>query len=179
MNQPALILILGGARSGKSSFAEKLAASYHQDVLFIATAEARDAEMAARIAKHQADRPVAWQTLEEPCAIAQALQQLSPPPIIILDCVNLWVTNLLLKYETEEKAFAELNALFAWFQTHQSTLILVSNEVGLGIVPVDQLSRTFRDWLGTFNQQIAAQATEVYLMVAGLPLEIKRLATKC
>lgn len=178
MNERKLILILGGARSGKSTFAQRMAEAYETDVLFVATAEPGDAEMATRIARHRTERPVHWHTLEAPRAVAHALAAAAPVPVVVLDCVTLWVTNLLLAENSRwETALAELDALLAWHHTHHTTLIIVSNEVGLGIVPADPLSRTFRDWSGWFNQRLAAEADEVYLLVAGLAVELKALAT--
>ncbi len=177
MSGRKLILVLGGARSGKSAFAQRLAASHADQVLFVATAEPGDEEMRARIAQHRADRPARWRTLEVPQAVASALATVDPAPVVLLDCVTLWVTNLLHTREaTWEAAARELEALLAWYHTHPVELIVVSNEVGLGIVPADELSRTFREWLGWFNQRLAAEADAVYFMIAGLPIELKALA---
>lgn len=174
MMSKSLILITGGARSGKSHFAEQRAAALSAEVLFVATAEAGDAEMATRIANHRATRPAHWRTLEEPRHVARALHAAAPAPLVLLDCVTLWVTNLLLAEAAQlEPALHELEALLDWWQNNSVTLIVVSNEVGLGIVPDNALSREFRDWLGIFNQRLAAEADTVYLMVAGLPLTIK------
>lgn len=174
MSDRELILILGGARSGKSGFAQRLAAEQGQDIIVVATAEAGDAEMAARIASHRAERPGHWRTLEAPRAVARALSESPPARAVILDCVTLWVTNLLLDQEaTWEGAVRELDALLEWHRAQPVKLIVVSNEVGLGIVPADETSRTYRDWLGWFNQRLAAEADDVYFMVAGLPVEIK------
>jgi adenosylcobinamide kinase/adenosylcobinamide-phosphate guanylyltransferase len=176
MDKRELMVILGGARSGKSAWAQRLAAAQHNEVLFVATAEPRDEEMAARIAQHRATRPGHWRTLEAPRAVAQALSAAEPAPVVVLDCVTLWVSNLLLADgATWEAAVAELDALLRWYQTHQASLIVVSNEVGLGIVPGDALSRAFREWLGWFNQRLAAEANVVYWMVAGLAVELKAL----
>jgi adenosylcobinamide kinase/adenosylcobinamide-phosphate guanylyltransferase len=175
----SLILITGGARSGKSRFAEELATARQCEVLFTATAEPRDADMSARIAQHQAERPAHWRTLEEPLHVAQALANAAPAPLVLLDCVTLWVTNLLLAEQSSwERAQAELDALLAWYraQPAEMELIIVTNEVGLGIVPADQVSRTFRDWLGRFNQRLAAEADIVYLLVSGLAVDVKALA---
>lgn len=175
----SLILITGGARSGKSTFAQQQAAAYQRDVLFVATAEAGDADMAARIAQHRAERPAHWRTLEVPLHIANTLAHTTPAPVVLLDCVTLWVTNLLLRQDaTWAGAEAELTALLAWYRAHPVALLVVTNEVGLGIVPADPLSRTFRDWLGLFNQRLAAEADAVYLLVAGLPVDIKALAAQ-
>lgn len=173
----SLTLITGGARSGKSSFAQQRASAHQGSVLFVATAEARDDDMAARIAKHQNERPAHWRTLEAPLNVADALARTPPAPVVLLDCVTLWVTNLLLREgATWADAEAELDALLAWYHAHPVTMLVVTNEVGLGIVPADHLSRTFRDWLGVFNQRLAAEADAVYLMVAGLAVEVKALA---
>jgi adenosylcobinamide kinase / adenosylcobinamide-phosphate guanylyltransferase len=173
-----LILILGGARSGKSAFAQRLAAAHDDEVLFVATAEAGDAEMAARIASHRTERPGHWRTIEAPRQVASALAGTPPARVVVLDCVTLWVTNLLLdKSESWESARRELDALLEWYRAQPVQLIVVSNEVGLGLVPADATSRAFRDWLGWFNQRLAAEADAVYLMVAGLPMELKALAS--
>ncbi|NJN68477.1 MAG: bifunctional adenosylcobinamide kinase/adenosylcobinamide-phosphate guanylyltransferase [Chloroflexaceae bacterium] len=177
--RPTLTLITGGARSGKSRLAQQRAAARQSDVLMIATAEPHDEDMAARIARHRRERPPHWRTLETPRHIARTLAQdeATPPPVIILDCVTLWVTNLLLSEgSTWESAAAELDALLAWHRSHPCEMIVVTNEVGLGIVPPDEVSRTFREWLGWFNQRLATEADEVYLMVAGLAVEIKALS---
>lgn len=172
-----LTLILGGARSGKSTWAQQLADTYQTDVLFVATAEPRDDEMSERIAKHQAERPPHWHTLEEPRTVAHALMNTQPAPVVVLDCVTLWVTNLLLtEGMTWEHAAAELEALLVWYRDHPGALIVVSNEVGLGVVPDNTLTRTYREWLGWFNQRLAAEADQVYCMVAGLAVELKALA---
>jgi adenosylcobinamide kinase / adenosylcobinamide-phosphate guanylyltransferase len=171
-----LTLILGGARSGKSTHALRLASAYH-DVLFVATAEPGDDEMAARIDRHRAERPAHWRTLEAPGGRARALAATPPAPAVVLDCVTLWVSNLLLAEGANwEIAAAELDALLKWYRAGQSHLIVVSNEVGLGLVPPDPVSRTYREWLGWFNQRLAAEADQVYLAVAGLLVDIKKLA---
>lgn len=176
----ATILVLGGARSGKSTFAEKLAAQRGGDsVLYVATAEALDDEMRARIAKHRADRPPHWQTLEAPRDILGALQQWTAMPrLILVDCLTLWVTNELLADEAgaEKRLICQLDLLGEWARLQSVDLILVSNEVGLGIVPDNALSRTFRDILGRVNARAAQHANQVYWMVAGLPIEVKSLA---
>jgi adenosylcobinamide kinase/adenosylcobinamide-phosphate guanylyltransferase len=172
-----LTLILGGARSGKSTHALRLAAARGSEVLFIATAEARDGEMAAKIERHRAERPSHWRTLEAPHAPAAALDRAPAAPVVVLDCVTLWVSNLLLvDGATWEAAVAELDALLAWYRRSDSELIVVSNEVGLGLVPGDPLSRAYREWLGWFNQRLAAEADRVYLLVAGLAIDVKALA---
>ena len=171
-----LTLILGGARSGKSTHALWLAA-HADDVLFLATAEPRDGEMAAKIERHRAERPAHWRTLEAPRDPAAALAATAPAAVIVLDCVTLWVSNMLLaEGATWPAASAELDALLGWHHAGQSHLIVVSNEVGLGLVPADAVSREYREWLGWFNQRLAAEADQVYLMVAGLAIDVKALA---
>ena len=172
-----LTLILGGARSGKSTHALRLAAARGAEVLFIATAEARDGEMATKIARHRAERPGHWRTLEAPRAPAAALVQAPAAPVVVLDCVTLWVSNLLLADGVAwEAAEAELDALLAWYRQSDSELIVVSNEVGLGLVPGDPISRAYREWLGWFNQRLAVEADRVYLLIAGLAVDLKALA---
>ncbi len=173
-----LSLVLGGARSGKSRFAQQLAESRGGDVLFVATAAPGDDDMAARIARHRAERPAHWRTLEAQHGLALALVSAPPASTVVLDCATLWVSNLLLADASWEAAAAELDALLEWYRAHSVELIVVSNEVGLGIVPGDALSRAFREWLGWFNQRLAAEAGAVYLMVAGLAIEVKALAVR-
>lgn len=186
MTKQHLTLVTGGARSGKSRFAQQLAQSRQGSVLFVATAEPRDEDMAARIARHRCERPSHWRTLETPHGVARALENTltlegnvpMPIPIVLLDCVTLWVTNMLLAEPAPawEHAAAELDALLAWYRAHPCELIVVTNEVGLGIIPADELSRTFREWLGWFNQRLAAEADTVYLLVSGLAIDVKALA---
>jgi adenosylcobinamide kinase/adenosylcobinamide-phosphate guanylyltransferase len=186
-----LILILGGARSGKSTFAERLAASSGKRVAFIATATASDDEMRERIARHRASRPHDWHTLEEPLDLAGAVRAASQlADVLLLDCVTLWLANWLFEQYgmnneeeftssplVEEGALKEVEALLdAWHcLASNKTLILVSNEVGLGIVPAYPLGRVYRDTLGYINQLLAGRADRVYLMVAGIAVDIKRL----
>jgi len=170
-------LILGGARSGKSAYASRLAAARGSEVLFIATAEARDGEMATKIERHRAERASHWRTLEAAHAPAATLERAPAAPVVLLDCVTLWVSNLLLADgATWEAAAAELDALLVWYRRSDSELIVVSNEVGLGLVPGDPVSRAYREWLGWFNQRLAAEADRVYLLVAGLAVDVKALA---
>ncbi len=179
MNRAHLTLITGGARSGKSRFAQQIAEARRCNVLFVATAEAHDDDMATRIARHRRERPPHWHTLEVPYCVARALYDAPPVPLVLLDCVTLWVTNMLLSTGTTwEDAAAELDALLAWYRAHPCELIIVTNEVGLGIVPADAVSRTFREWLGWFNQRLASEANAVYMLISGLPIEIKALAAK-
>jgi adenosylcobinamide kinase/adenosylcobinamide-phosphate guanylyltransferase len=175
-----IILILGGARSGKSDYAEKLAAQLGRQVLYVATAEAGDDEMAARIVAHRQARPAQWQTLEVPRGLGPALQAVTTPvEVILLDCLTLLASNLVLALEHEpptaiEQALqAELDGLLAARAVLSVPLIIVSNEVGLGLVPPYPLGRLYRDMLGRANQHLAAQADKVLFMVAGLPMTVK------
>jgi len=185
-------VILGGARSGKSAFAERLATSSERSVAFIATAIAGDDEMRERIARHRASRPKGWHTLEEPLDLAGAVRTASNlAEVLLLDCITLWLANWLFQqYGTNaEEEFAssalfdagalkkEVGALLEAvnFLAPNKTLIVVTNEVGLGIVPAYPLGRVYRDALGYVNQRLARAANRVYLMVAGIAVDIKRL----
>ena len=178
-NASNLILVLGGARAGKSSFALRLAEERSGDgeVTFIATAQALDEEMAERIGRHREERPTDWKTIEEPYQIDDALRQADKSHVVVIDCLTLFVSNWLLDSEDErqcEQAIQKIvESLLAMVKSQTRTVICVSNEVGLGIVPDNSLGRTFRDLLGRVNQQFAAAADEVYLLVAGLPLRLK------
>lgn len=171
-----LILILGGARAGKSSVALRLAQERTADraVCFIATAQALDAEMAERIARHREERPANWKTIEEPYELDAALLQAGEANVVIVDCLTLFVSNWLLRSGDSEPLIHDVVERFlATLRSQTRTVICVSNEVGLGIVPDNPLGRTFRDLLGRVNQQFAEAADEVYLLVAGLPLRLK------
>lgn len=174
-----ITLVTGGARSGKSAFAEKLAQQRGgDDVLFIATAEALDDEMRERIAQHRAERPPAWRTLEAPRKLPEAIATTTwLPRLILLDCLTLLVTNELLADENdlERRLFCQVDLITDWVRFQGIELILITNEVGSGIVPDNALSRRYRDMLGRVNAYVAQKADQVYLMVAGLPLEIKAL----
>jgi len=171
-----LVLILGGVRSGKSSYAQQLASDDGGRVLFLATAEARDDEMKHRIAKHKSSRPASWTTSEEPLDIASALKsKASSADIVLIDCVTVWLSNLLLRENsvTEEEMLAEIDKLLNAYKRGKPSYIIVSGEVGMGIVPEYPLGRTFRDLLGLANQRLAAKADRVVLMVAGIPVDVK------
>lgn len=192
-----LIVILGGARSGKSAFAERLAASKGQSVAFIATATAGDDEMRERIARHRASRPKGWYTIEEPLEVARAVRKAAElADVLLLDCITLWLGNVLLQtsgldekddeveveFHTrsklfDESALKEIEAMLAVVKSlgPNKTLIVVSNEVGFGVVPAYFLGRLYRDTLGYVNQRLAQVADRVYFMVAGLAVDIKRL----
>src|SRR6266436_1473033 len=219
---PRLVLIIGGARSGKSSFAEQLAASSGRPVAFIATATAGDDEMRERIARHRTSRPREWHTLEEPLDLSGAARRASElADVLLLDCVTLWLGNVLSQASKQhesapihpanaasrlvlrtqagckekddkeeeveelsppgrlfdESALKEIEALLTVVKelAPGKTLIVVTNEVGLGVVPAYPLGRLYRDTLGYVNQQLARAADRVYLMVAGIAVDIKRL----
>lgn len=167
-----LTLILGGARAGKSSLAQRIASECGGRVLFLATAEPLDDDMAARIARHQADRPGSWRTIEEPLNLVDALTPFPRCDIVLLDCLTLWVSNLLMRDESTD-ASLEAVALLEHIAANDAQWIVVSNEVGLGIVPDSVLGRRFADELGRVNQLFAAAADDVAFVAAGLPIWLK------
>jgi adenosylcobinamide kinase/adenosylcobinamide-phosphate guanylyltransferase len=206
MPHDRFILVTGGARSGKSTFAERLAAQLAEPlggrVTYLATSETNDVEMAARVAAHRAARPAAWTTLECPLEAPAAVREHVGAGVFLLDCVTFWVTNLLfaggafggsappdqgfnydkdlLPEDEERAAAARVSAgvadLLAALAETGATMIAVSNEVGLGVVPEYPLARLYRDQLGWANQRLAAAADRVYFLVAGLPLDVTALA---
>jgi adenosylcobinamide kinase/adenosylcobinamide-phosphate guanylyltransferase len=182
----SLILVTGGARAGKSTFAVQLAQQLggDRDVWYLATAEPGDDEMRARIAAHRSARPAGWHTLEAPRGVGAALRGATPPArrsVVLLDCVTMLVSNLLLAQpdgaDTVEGAWpaveAEINDLVQFAAQPAVTTIVVTNEVGMGIVPAHRLARVYRDLLGQANQRLASAAAFVYLVVSGIPVEIK------
>jgi len=166
-------LILGGARSGKSALAEKLAHDSGQAVIYIATAQAHDEEMAARIAHHRDRRPAHWQSVEEPLALAATLRAYAQPDrFVLVDCLTLWISNLLA--DADEKRLArECKALLDSLPVLPGQLLFVSNEVGLGVVPMGALTRRFVDETGRLHQAMAACCERVLFVAAGLPLPLK------
>ena len=176
-----LTLVLGGARSGKSAYAQSLARERGgDDVLFVATAQALDDEMRARIEAHRRDRPAAWRTLEAPRRAGEAIAQAEPRAIMLVDCLTLLVSNAVLALpesagaqEAEKAALAEVEGLLAAYERGTASWIVISNEVGLGLVPPYPVGRAYRDALGRANQRLAAEADEVLLMVAGIPMQVK------
>jgi adenosylcobinamide kinase / adenosylcobinamide-phosphate guanylyltransferase len=162
-------LVIGGARSGKSRYAEELVMAQPPPWMYIATAESWDDEMKARIAEHRSRRGERWQTVEAPLDLAASLEA-APSATALVDCLTLWLSNLTL---AERDIDAEIVRLEQIMGTRQAPLVLVSNEVGSGIVPDNALARRFRDWQGRLNQRIAASADRVVLMVAGLPMVLK------
>ncbi len=172
---PSLTLILGGARSGKSTFALTLIPGETEEVWFLATAEALDDDMRQRIDRHQAERPPHWRTMEEPLDLAGALERTPAGAVVVIDCLTLWVSNWMMKIDSAEAAEERLraNAERLFRLCRQRRVICVSNEVGLGIVPDTHLGRAYRDCLGRINQRFAAEADDVHFLVAGLPMKFK------
>lgn len=173
------ILITGGARSGKSRFAEELALSHGGPLCYLATAQAYDEEMTERIARHRSRRGGVWQTIEEPLLLPPTLARIDGEHrAILVDCVTIWLSNLLLsregtQTESEEYVLAHLHSLCACLREMVTPVILVTNEVGMGIVPDNQLARLFRDIAGQANQQLAAAADELHVVISGIPLQLK------
>ena len=177
-----LVLVLGGARSGKSAVAENLVRQSGLPVTYVATAEGRDPEMQVRIARHQRQRPAGWDTVEAPYNPAAALNPGSPRAYLI-DCLTLFISNSLLALEQdglvaaalEEACLAKVEALIEAARHTPSLVVIVSNEVGQGVVPAYPLGRLFRDVAGWANQRVAAAAHQVYYCVAGIAVELKHL----
>ena len=172
-----LTLVLGGVRAGKSRYAQQLA-QHGQRVLFLATAEPGDQEMAARIQAHRAERPADWTTLEEPVDLVTALAPRLPDfDTVLLDCLTLWVSNLLLQSSGERQARPDIGAeghrLLRLYGEGDASWIVVSNEVGLGVIPANELGRAYADELGRVNQIFAAAADDLIVMFAGLPVNLK------
>lgn len=175
-----LIFLLGGARSGKSAFAENWARENGQQVLFVATAQAFDEEMCERITHHRASRPSHWNTLEAPVNVGAALLQYTAYDTLVLDCLTLLASNVLLQLpedcsqeQADNAILAEVDLLLRAYEASSATWLVVSNEVGMGIVPAYRLGRTYRDALGRVNQRMAQAADEVHLLVAGLAWRLK------
>jgi adenosylcobinamide kinase / adenosylcobinamide-phosphate guanylyltransferase len=169
---PKVTLVLGGARSGKSRFAEGLLAGHPGRPVYLATAQAGDAEMAERIRRHRARRGDAWTTVEEPLDLPRALTSATRDNApVLVDCLTLWLSNLMAADRNPER---ETRALLDMLPQLQTPVVFVSNEVGLGIVPDNALARAFRDHAGLLHQAIAAAADRVYFIAAGLPLLLKK-----
>lgn len=185
-----VILVTGGARSGKSSFAEQVVAGLGPEIAYIATARPFDAEMEDRIAKHRLQRPATWQTFESPTDPSRIVAaQANRCDALLLDCLTVMITNRMLAQEIDWEAptvmqmnaieadiLSEINALLEAATAGRADLVAVTNEVGYGIVPISPLSRFFRDCAGRVNQRMAAAAAEVYLVVSGIPVRIKGAA---
>ena len=176
-----ITLILGGARSGKSSYAQELAEESGKSVTLLATAQALDEEMSGRIQKHKAERPVHWQTLEVPLDIASHIKEIQSE-VVILDCITLLVSNLLMQFVkddlVEEAPFMqavqkEMEELLSAIRASTQDWMMISNEVGLGLVPPYQMGRVYRDGLGWANQHLAREAEKVIFLVAGIPMVVK------
>jgi adenosylcobinamide kinase/adenosylcobinamide-phosphate guanylyltransferase len=180
-----IILLLGGARSGKSFYAQELAKTMADKVLFVATAAAGDEDMRLRILKHQQARPAAWRTIEAETRLGYAIERnLEDEGLVIIDCITLLVGNLFGRHDEkqfenldeavlEKQVTVEITQLQKCLKNSRASFIIVSNEVGLGIVPDNRMGRLYRDILGRANQMLAQSADEVYLMVAGIPLRVK------
>lgn len=174
-------LILGGARSGKSRLAEQFAQASTLAVTYIATAQAWDVEMQSRIEHHQNQRPIDWTVIEEPLYLAEVLEKIDQPNhVILVDCLTLWMTNLLLKKdensldtESDNVQIQECEKLLKILPTLQAQIILVSNETGLGVVPMGEISRKFVDESGRLHQQLGKIADQVIFCVAGFPMYLK------
>jgi len=174
-----VILLLGGARSGKSHYAQQLAMELSDKVLFVATGEGLDEEMQARIDDHKKNRPQNWRALELPTGIGKSIEKgISDAGVVLIDCLTLLISNLLRDEpdypEAEQRVLSEINQLIAVMDNLDTSFVIVSNEVGMGLVPDTKVGRIYRDLLGKANQLLAQQATEVYLMVACLPVQVKR-----
>ncbi len=169
-----IIFITGGARSGKSSYAEKLASNLAGKRAYLATAQALDAEMAAKIEKHRQDRGNVWDTYEEPLAVDELLRKLSDRyQVVLLDCLTLWLSNVMAHTDGDGAVVLRSAELVKAVKDFTGTCIVVSNEVGLGIVPDNPLARKFRDFAGMLNQKIAEAADEVYFTASGIPVRLK------
>jgi adenosylcobinamide kinase / adenosylcobinamide-phosphate guanylyltransferase len=175
-----LTFLLGGARSGKSTYAQNLLEKDGRSALFVATATAGDEEMAARIAAHQSSRPPHWRTLETPLGVGAAISSASPQEWVLIDCITLLASNVLFTLpepvdETlyRQKLDDEIAGIQRSYSLHSGEWVIVSNEVGLGLVPPYPLGRIYRDGLGRVNQQLAAMADTVLFLVAGIPMRIK------
>ena len=180
-----IILLLGGARSGKSSYAQELAKKMSTKGLFVATAQAGDDDMRRRIENHKLKRPAAWRTLEITTDIGKAIEnEIEDDQIVIIDCITLLISNIFSRYDEntfaiiedsilEKDVLSEIDDLLKCLQRTEASFIIISNEVGLGIVPDNRMGRLYRDILGRVNQMLSHEADEVYLMAAGIPLRVK------
>jgi adenosyl cobinamide kinase/adenosyl cobinamide phosphate guanylyltransferase len=167
-----ITLLVGGARSGKSARALRLASDWDGQVVFVATAEDRNSEMAARIARHRLERPASWRTIEAPLELVRAFDSIPAGAFVILDCLTLWVANALEAGWTDEDVERAAAAVATIAAGRERPTVVVTNEVGLGVVPQTALGRAYRDLLGRVNTVFAAEAEHAYLMVAGRTLEL-------
>lgn len=183
MDTSKIILVTGGARSGKSAFAERYAAALPGRHAYVATARIFDEEMAQRIAIHRKRRPSSWQTWEIPQDLPEMMERLcQSSDVVLVDCLTLYFSNYLFAHDGEDDeavidgALAELQVVLAAFRQASVTAVLVTNELGCGIVPMEHVSRLYRDLMGKINQAAAAEADEVYLSVCGITTELKHQA---
>ena len=174
MTKARKILITGGVRSGKSRFALFLTREFAQQKIFIATAQPFDPEIKKRIERHQEERGKSFSTLEEPLYLSKAMDSLPPNGVAVIDCLTLWLNNLLFHFKDNENRVTEqIDLLINSLETSLSTVIVITNETGWGIIPTNKLSRQFIEKMGLINQRIAANSDEVILLVAGLPYWMK------
>jgi len=185
LNEKKSILLLGGARSGKSHYAQELAKQTAAKVLFVATATAGDEDMRLRIENHKRSRPAAWRTLEAPLNTGKEIEAgIEDEQLVLVDCITLLVNNIFCRYDEPEfdrvedsvletEVIAEISGLIECLRKIEAFFIIISNEVGLGIVPDNRMGRLYRDILGRANQMLAQSCDEVYLLVAGIPLRVK------
>jgi len=171
-----ITLVIGGARSGKSSLAEKLAAAAGEDVVYVATAGVYDDEMAERVKQHRLRRPSEWRTVEETHQLPDVLLALPQGAVVLIDCLTLWMSNLVLDDKKEDYIINQARTMVQVARDKQLHLLMVSNEVGCGLVPEYELGRVYRDVAGRVNQLLAELSDRVIYVVAGLPLELKPLS---
>ncbi len=171
----ALTVLLGGARSGKSSLALELVGASRAPVTFLATGEARDDEMAERIERHRAERPAAWTTVEEPYALEEALTRIEPEDTVVLDCLTLWAANALERDGDPERVLESAASAAAVAAGRPGLTVAISNEVGLGIVPATELGRVYRDLLGSVNRAWVDASAEAHFVIAGRSLPLGRI----
>jgi len=168
-----IIFITGGARSGKSRQATELAQNLGNNIVFIATCVPLDDEMKERVKRHKRSRPKNWNTIEESTDLASALKSLDSFDVVIIDCITLFLTNLMMAELSDEDILSKIQKTVDTAKEANFPVIIVSNEIGLGLVPANEMGRRFRDLSGFANQTIAKNAEEVYFMVSGLPLKVK------
>ena len=174
-------LVTGGARSGKSTYAQEMAMKVGVSVLFVATAEAGDEDMRKRIEEHRKSRPADWVTLEATSHIGSRISEnIGKARLVIVDCITLLVNNIFMRYDettdtdiAEKGVMTEIDELIDCMDRTEADFIVVTNETGLGIVPADRISRLYRDILGRVNQRLAQRADEVYMLIAGIPMPLK------
>ena len=181
--KPGITFVTGGARSGKSAYAVELGKRSSGPVVYLATAEPIDDEMRAKIARHQAERPAEWRTVEEPLELARRVEGVKPGSTVIVDCMTVWLGNVLEHHAPKATmqaanayALSEVERLVSVAGDRSLSLIVISNEVGSGIVPADAPTRAYRDLLGEVNQRLAAMAGSVVLLVSGIPVDLRSIS---